>query len=786
MHLKLKKALLGLSVLFLLIGTINAQQKQRVKVAFLIDQLTPEVQGYLRVIEDETRAVVGEDANLVFDTKHRFVTNDSEASAKKMYADFLESDADILITGGVTAYNFIVEQKEFPKPVILSGALPAELIQYTKAVGSVNLFDVVSRYSLAADLEAFRKIHEFQSLGIAATPAYLKRDAFNAFFTTYGKQNNVNITFLPYTTSNDLIQPYDSLDALYLTGAFLLNDQEIEKIAQHLIKEELPSFTSSGSKDVKLGLLATTYSDLHAERMMRRLSLQIESLVNNTAESSLPEAPQPAGKLTLNFNTLGKLDMKLRYSMLASANLVGDINQVIADKSYTLITAMNEVLVQNLSLKASERDVELAGQDAKQAKSAYLPNVRADLDGVYNDPDLAEVSNGQRPEFMLNGDITASQTIFSPDANTNIGVQKDLLKATEENYNADKLNSLFDVANAYMNILLLKTNLTIVSSNLDVTEFNLRIAEEKYEAGSSGKADVLRFRSQLAQNTQSFVESMNAVEQSYYFFNQTLNQPVNRKVNIEDATFEGEIFERYNYKELREILDNPSLREAFKEFLVIEAKKNAPELKSIDYSANAIKRSYNLATYGRFMPTVGAQAQYTNLFERSGVGSEFPAGFPPLPTDYYNVGVNVSIPIFRQNQQNINRQTALIQQDQIQINKANFELNIEQLVNSSVLELINQIANIQLSEVARLAAEENLELTQDAYRKGAVNWVQLIDAQTNYFQAKQSNATAKYSFFLAALQLERNIGKFFLLSSEEENQAFRDRFIEYIQNRTNE
>ena len=99
---------------------------------------------------------------------------------------------------------------------------------------------------------------------------------------------------------------------------------------------------------------------------------------------------------------------------------------------------------------------------------------------------------------------------------------------------------------------------------------------------------------------------------------------------------------------------------------------------------------------------------------------------------------------------------------------------------------MNQVANIRLSEVSANAARETLELVQSAYAEGAVNIIQLIDAQNNYLQAQLAQAGASYNFLITALQLERFMGYNFLLHTEAENLEFRSRFQEYLENTTND
>ena len=103
-------------------------------------------------------------------------------------------------------------------------------------------------------------------------------------------------------------------------------------------------------------------------------------------------------------------------------------------------------------------------------------------------------------------------------------------------------------------------------------------------------------------------------------------------------------------------------------------------------------------------------------------------------------------------------------------------------VDSDIYDLLSQIANIQLSKLAEETAKESLELTQTSYANGAVNIVQLLDAQINYLESQLSSSTANYNYLLRTMQLERYIGFFFLLETQEEQQEFVNRFLEYSSN----
>ena len=150
----------------------------------------------------------------------------------------------------------------------------------------------------------------------------------------------------------------------------------------------------------------------------------------------------------------------------------------------------------------------------------------------------------------------------------------------------------------------------------------------------------------------------------------------------------------------------------------------------------------------------------------------YPTGFTGSPDGYYNVGVQMSLPIFQKNQRNIKRQKSFIQREQLNIQKDDAIVSIKRNVNDVILSIISQYSNIELSKVSTEAAKESLELMQVSYSNGAIGITSLIDSQQAYFQAQQQQANATYNFQLSILQLERIMSYFFLLHTDEENQAF--------------
>ena len=775
---------------FLLIALISciaafAQTKETYRIGILLDSRADKSEQLLMGLKAEIKAVVGEDAEIIFPDQMLLVNDFDVARATQNYNKLIAGNTDIILAFGQVNNVVLSKIETFLKPTILFGSVNKDfnLFDLDKSTVAIpNFTYLVIPHSFKKDLAALKELTQFSKVGIAIEEGVMDVLPFRALFDKESKELGVTYQLIPYKTGLDIINAIDKdFDAFYLASGFFLTESEIKQIAAKLIEEKIPSFTNTLMDDVKNGLMATYNSEDNIEQYFRRIALNVESYITGDSNAKSVVDVDLDQELTLNKNTVEGVGIALKYSLIANTNFVGDFANIPSEKNYNLLEVMQTVVDENLSLKSSTKDIRLKEQDVKSSKSNYYPSVVASASGTYIDPKLAQVSLGQAPEFSTVGAIRLDQTLFSEAANANITIQKELLNAQKENFNSQELDAILDVSTVYFNALILKANLQIQNQNLNLTKKNLQIAKQNYEAGQSGKSDVLRFRSESAQNTQTLIEARNQLDQTFFVMNQLLNNPVDLSINVDDAELGEGILENYNYQALSGLLDDPKLREPFVEYLIQIAKENSPEIKSLDYTLKANTRSIKQFGIGRLIPTLGLSAQYNNEFNRSGEGVDFPA--PGVPLDDYFVGASLSLPIFNRTQTNINRQTAIIQEDQLTINKDNTALAIEGNINSAVLNLMNQIANIEISKISESAAKESLELTQVSYANGAVAIVQLLDAQNNYLVAQQAKITAVYNYLLNLIQLERFISYYFLMHTAEENQAFIEGFTTYLQNR---
>ncbi|MEM9649035.1 MAG: TolC family protein, partial [Bacteroidota bacterium] len=526
-------------LLFLLAGLLSgsAQEKRTYKIGVLLDRVTTELSPLIEKLQNEITAVVGEDAIIEFPQESLLVNDFDLEKARNNYNELVAGNVDIILAFGVLNNEIISPMTVHQKPTILFGAVNRDVQQLdlSKTSSEIENFTyLIESESYQDDLTRFKELSDFKNLGIAIDAPIAQILPLNEIFDAELATLNANYRLIPFESADDIAANLDGIDALYLAGGFFMTKEEKKRLAQELIAQKTPSFTVNGPSDVKLGFLATLQAEENLDQFFRRIALNIEAYVTGTPMSELPIYIDYNPRLTINYNTSDAIGFPIKYSLIGKTDFVGEFRNVLSEKEYDLLTVIDQALNQNLSIQSSQRDVELARQDIKTASSNYLPSLSAAGTATYVDPDLAEISNGQNPEFSTAGNLTLNQTIFSESANANIAIQKKLQKAQQEDFNASQLDLIFDAANAYFNVLILKANTQIQARNVDLTKRNLEISEQNFEAGQSGKSDMLRFRSEMAQNTQAMVEAINQLEQGFLFLNQILNNPADLEIDVDD------------------------------------------------------------------------------------------------------------------------------------------------------------------------------------------------------------------------------------------------------------
>ncbi len=409
-----------------------------------------------------------------------------------------------------------------------------------------------------------------------------------------------------------------------------------------------------------------------------------------------------------------------------------------------------------------------------------MPQISVGGSTVWLSNNLVEAAMGQRGAFTLIGSASLKQVIFSESVYANIAINK-LLADNKRFYDEQTvLDIVANMSGAYIRLLFSKCNLLIQSENINATMQNLQMAKAKEEAGQSGISDVNRWTSELNINKIKFNDAYTVFRTNMYQINQQLNSTIDNSINVPDSNSIDKTI-LLNQELLTKIFENPILTEKYASFIIEEMKTNSPEIKQLMAIARVIERKNTLYKRQWYIPEIALMGSADQAFIREGTILPPNMPVPPPPDDMtYNLGISLKIPIFQGGKANAEMNKSVIEMDKINYQKEELNNTLETGVRTNVQKLRTSYLELELSKNAATAAENNFKLVQDAYFQGAVNLIQLIDAQNIMTRTKLMADIAYYQYIMDFIQVQRLQGKFIFLSSEDEQKAYTNKLQEFL------
>ena len=736
----------------------------------------------LALLQEEIHKVLGVNKSVHFLPEHMRFSAEHED-----YLSLANDPAvDLIIAAGPASAAMLAAQGNLPKPTIAVGILDVELQRMPLVEPGVsgvrNFTYVLSTHPIQKDLAAFHRIHPFAHLAVIISENLKDRLDFEGFFDRLAApyESQVELVFWEEEASPPVLS--DAVDAVYLAMVFERSPEEVGLLAEALAERKLPSFAMSRSY-VDAGIMACIGDESGRDQIFRKLALIVEGVALGEELAAMPVQHNLDEQWVLNAATIRRIGFDLSFETLFSARFL-KADEPISDRRLSLQEIIAEGLQRNLDLRIEKRNVDLAGQDMRRAKSSLLPTVETSTTLLQIDPDAAERAFGQQPERTGAGTGTVQQVLFSEQVFANVKIQQYLAEATRHRADLVALDVVLNLATAYFDILLAKTGARIQDENLEVSRRNLKIARTRNAVGYAGVADVFRWESEVARATQASIEAFNNLYLAKVQLNRLLNRTdIGEEFEVEDARLSDELFGRFDPARIGPLIDRAGDVEILTDFLVAEALQNMPSLKQLAANMKVAERQQQMNRRLYYLPTVALRGQADYTFWRAGKGMPPPSPDPVNST--WNLALHFTYPLFQGNQRKIAIDQTAIQQQQLRLQEESLRQQLSQAVQVRMTNLVSRRTNIHFAEVAAASAQKNFELVQDAYQKGQLEIVQLVDAQRAALSARQAAAGAVYEYLVSYLQLENSIGGYTMFMTSEEQRAFVERLTAFFSTRKN-
>ena len=411
----------------------------------------------------------------------------------------------------------------------------------------------------------------------------------------------------------------------------------------------------------------------------------------------------------------------------------------------TLREAIEKGLRANLSVLVANAQVEESEGGRTRSFSALLPRVEAQTYANLQNRNL-QAFGISIPGFPIpavvgpfsNYDfrISAEQNVLDLQSYRNWKASEKAVESSKLDYQDARDLIIRVVAGLYLEAQSSDARVEAAQTRVNDSQALYQLAKSKHDAGTATGVDLLRSQVQLANDRQALLAAQNQCKQSLLILARNLGMSPGTPLELADPL-------RYQA---------PVPREA-------ESIVPAALLARSDYLSLATQRQglvdQQRASRARYLPKVSINGNFGEL-GRS-IGSVRATGL---------IQGTIDFTVFDRDRSGEAQQIASrIQRIDDQI--ADLRRGIEQDVRAALLNIESTSEQVVVAQEGQNLAERELQLTQDRFRSGVTNNVEVVTAQDelsraqeNYILAVSTYADATFALARAAGATEKNIDEY--------------------------
>jgi len=758
-----------------------------IRVGVLVDGPYERNEAIRRLTIQEVRALTAGEFDVEF-PESAYLVGDWTLDRARLNLERLLDDpeVDVVIAWGLLASHTVCCFGELPKPVIAPVVIDIELqgIPFAGGASGVrNLNYVTIPDNLANELRFFRRMVPFHKVALLdlaelgeAVPELQERARQAAASLGF------DLEYVPVGSSADaaLAALPQDVDAAFLWPLFHLQEQERQRLIEGLNERGLPTFSALGGEDLEMGALASLGSDQFFPRLARRIALNLQRILLGELPEEIPVAFAVRDQLRINMATARRIGISPPWDLVIEAELLYETEPGTLE-SRTLAGSVREAIDGNLDVLAQQRVVSAGAQEVRKARAILLPQLGLSATGLVIDEDRAAASLGSQAERTTSAALSAEQVLFSERALANTEIQRRLQAGRELELEALRLDIAQEAAATYLNLLRAGSLVQVRRNNLELTRNNLELASIRRSVGAANPAEVYRWESQIATDRKALIEALGSRQVAEIALNRLLHRALDERFEAAEIALDDPSL-LTGEERFRGYTETPERYAAFTAFMVKEGLAASPELAQLRESIEAQRRALASARRAFWAPDLKLRASLERILDEGGAGSDDSAladlaPFLPEPADETNwsVAVGGSLSLFRGGERIAERAQAEEELARLELVARSTAERIEQRIRSAMAGTWSSYPGVGLSRQAAEAAAKNLDLVSDAYARGAVSIITLLDAQNASLNAGELAANAVYDFLIDLMEVERAANRFDFLLSPTERAAWFDR-----------
>ena len=748
--------------LFLMLLAVPSVAQEHVVVGVVVDGPSDRFELQHQIYIDELLALTSSE----FDVEiRRFAGDWSKESIDAAISDaYADREVNLVLVTGFVANQIAAIRPEFPKPTFLPIIIDVGLVTGEVSVGrsgKANLNYLTAYADFAGDLDTLARITPYKNLVLfidtALSSAVLAlRDA--AFAASEARGINL-LEVLHDGIDHRLMNrvPADT-DAIFIAGLPRMPPADFANLVEEINAAGLPSYGFAGVADVETGLLVTNSEPRDVDRQARLNALNMQSVMLGERAEDQQTTLETREQLTINMATARRIRLSLSFDVLNDAVLLNQDEDALGQQ-YGIVEIAQLALDENQDLQAERFGVQAGLEEIARARSNLLPQVGA-LAGYSLRRDSPTVSAGLLAERSTDAAISLDQLIYSDTASANLKIQKELQRSRLASLQEFKLDVVQAATTSYYTVLNSRSQLAVQQNNLKITRANLELAEDRVRLGTSTSADIYRWQAEVARAQIRVLNARAALNQSWDTLNRIVHGPQGTRFGLKEASFdEPFVIQR---AEIEEMVRSPADYARFTRFYIDRALRQAPELEQLNARIAAKRRELTSQRRAYWLPDFTVGGRYTSNLSQSGLGAGPTAG---ADLNDWSVGVQATLPLFSGGLKKANVSRASFELRQLESLRASTEERVEEKIRIQLHAAQAALAQIALTATAAEASGKNFDLVSDAYARGTVTVIELLDAQDTALAASAAAAESLYNFLITIMSVQRAAGEFdFLLT----------------------
>ncbi len=396
------------------------------------------------------------------------------------------------------------------------------------------------------------------------------------------------------------------------------------------------------------------------------------------------------------------------------------------EKQWTLTECINYALNENIQVRKAEVSVSVGEISLQQAKDNRWPSLSASLGENLGWQQVTDTygETSFDGSSRTSASISSGVTLFSGFQAQNEIRQaelnyKGLQYSTEETKESVSLN----IMSAYLQVLYAEEQVTNSRNQADATREELALAKERYGLGAIANSDYLQVKTQLASEELTLANAVNNLKMAKVTLMQLMEYPVDESFEIARPDMDA-------------IISTMPATDALT--LYEDALQVKPQIKNAEISRESSKVDLELAR-GGFYPSVSMNAGLSTGFTQAAeMGSQLKSGFSP------SIGLSVSIPIFRNNQNRSSVARARYSITTAELDELNTKNQLRKEVEQGVLDAESAIISYEAAVNQHAASLESYNVAEEKFKLGAMNSVDFLIQKTNLTTAESRLLQAKY------------------------------------------